>query len=295
MPGVSMTVKVCSPTRRLPGRDLDGGARVVRDDGVLAGQAPEDDALADVRLADRGRRSGRPARPLAPLRPAAVLVHRSKRYCSRRRGSESVRDTPSCAAGGCSRMPTTRLVKQASAAADPGVPGEVRAHYRAHARSMPWRETRDPYRILVSEVMLQQTQVDRVRAKYEEFLAAFPDFAALAGAPLERVLAAWQGLGYNRRAVALHRGARIARAASTAGCSRTTPRRSSRCRASAPPPPRRSAPSPSTRRWSSSRPTSAGSSSTSSSPAARRSRTPSCCRSSRPRSTGARRASGTMR
>ena len=73
MPGVSMTVKVFSPMRRLPGRDLDGGARVVRDDGVLAGQAPEDDALADVRLADED--DGRAAlRALAPRAPA-VLVH----------------------------------------------------------------------------------------------------------------------------------------------------------------------------------------------------------------------------
>jgi A/G-specific adenine glycosylase len=70
---------------------------------------------------------------------------------------------------------------------------------------MPWRETRDPYRILVSEVMLQQTQVERVRAKYGEFLAEFPDVASLAAASLDRVLARWQGLGYNRRAIALHR------------------------------------------------------------------------------------------
>ncbi len=77
---------------------------------------------------------------------------------------------------------------------------------------MPWRETRDPYRILVSEIMLQQTQVDRVRAKYDLFLVAFPDVAALASAPLDRVLAAWQGLGYNRRAVALQRTARILQA-----------------------------------------------------------------------------------
>jgi len=91
----------------------------------------------------------------------------------------------------------------------PAFRAKIRAHYRAHARSMPWRETRDPYRILVSEIMLQQTQVDRVRVKYDEFLAAFPDVAALASAPLDRVLAAWQGLGYNRRAVALHRSARI--------------------------------------------------------------------------------------
>lgn len=74
---------------------------------------------------------------------------------------------------------------------------------------MPWRETRDPYRILVSEVMLQQTHVDRVRTKYEEFLTAFPGLEALAAAPLDRVLAAWQGLGYNRRAMALRRSARI--------------------------------------------------------------------------------------
>jgi A/G-specific adenine glycosylase len=86
---------------------------------------------------------------------------------------------------------------------------KVRAHYRVNARAMPWRETRDPYRILVSEVMLQQTQVDRVRAKYAEFLADFPELPALAAAPLERVLARWQGLGYNRRAVALHRSARV--------------------------------------------------------------------------------------
>jgi A/G-specific adenine glycosylase len=85
----------------------------------------------------------------------------------------------------------------------------VRAHYREHGRKMPWRETRDPYRILVSEVMLQQTQVDRVRARYGEFLAEFPDVASLASAPLDRVLARWQGLGYNRRAVSLHRCARI--------------------------------------------------------------------------------------
>jgi A/G-specific adenine glycosylase len=86
---------------------------------------------------------------------------------------------------------------------------KVWAHYRKHARSMPWRETREPYRILVSEIMLQQTQVDRVRVKYGEFLSAFPDLPTLACAPLDRVLAAWQGLGYNRRAVSLHRIARI--------------------------------------------------------------------------------------
>ena len=84
---------------------------------------------------------------------------------------------------------------------------KVLRYYKAHGRDLPWRRTRDPYRILVSEIMLQQTQVDRVIDKYREFLRAFPSTRALATAPLREVLAAWQGLGYNRRAVMLKRAA----------------------------------------------------------------------------------------
>ena len=69
---------------------------------------------------------------------------------------------------------------------------------------MPWRRTHDPYRILVSEIMLQQTQVDRVRAKYAEFLKVFPTVDVLAAASLGDVLRVWSGLGYNRRAKYLH-------------------------------------------------------------------------------------------
>jgi A/G-specific adenine glycosylase len=83
----------------------------------------------------------------------------------------------------------------------------VWAHYDRHGRDLPWRRTSDPYRVLVSEVMLQQTQVSRVVPKYAEFIAAFPDIEALAAAPLEDVLRIWRGLGYNRRAVALKRAA----------------------------------------------------------------------------------------
>jgi A/G-specific adenine glycosylase len=72
-------------------------------------------------------------------------------------------------------------------------------------RDLPWRRTTDPYEVLVSEVMLQQTQVARVEPKYAEFLAAFPDLEALAAAPLAAVLDAWSGLGYNRRALNLKR------------------------------------------------------------------------------------------
>jgi A/G-specific adenine glycosylase len=79
----------------------------------------------------------------------------------------------------------------------------IRDHYQNYGRSLPWRETFDPYSILVSEIMLQQTQVDRVREKYREFLHLFPDFAALARAELSQVLSVWQGLGYSRRAKSL--------------------------------------------------------------------------------------------
>jgi A/G-specific adenine glycosylase len=79
--------------------------------------------------------------------------------------------------------------------------------FAANRRDLPWRHTRDPYRILVSEVMLQQTQVDRVIPYYERFLRLFPTVAALAAAPTAEVITAWAGLGYNRRAVNLQRTA----------------------------------------------------------------------------------------
>jgi A/G-specific adenine glycosylase len=82
------------------------------------------------------------------------------------------------------------------------------AWYDRVRRPLPWRETCDPYALLVSEVMLQQTQAARVVPYYEAFLARFPDAATLAAAPARDVLAAWSGLGYNRRALALHAAAR---------------------------------------------------------------------------------------
>lgn len=81
--------------------------------------------------------------------------------------------------------------------------------YAEVARDLPWRRTRDPYRILVSEVMLQQTQAERVVPYYRAFVARFPDADRLAAATLADVLAAWSGLGYNRRAVALQRAAAV--------------------------------------------------------------------------------------
>jgi A/G-specific adenine glycosylase len=83
------------------------------------------------------------------------------------------------------------------------------AWYSERGRDLPWRRTPDPYAILVSEVMLQQTQVARVIPRYLAWLERWPTVEALAAAPLANVIRAWQGLGYNRRAVNLHRAAKM--------------------------------------------------------------------------------------
>ena len=83
------------------------------------------------------------------------------------------------------------------------------AWFGAQGRDLPWRRTHDPYAILVSEVMLQQTQVSRVLPRYGEWLERWPTVEALAAASPADVIRAWQGLGYNRRALNLHRAARI--------------------------------------------------------------------------------------
>lgn len=83
------------------------------------------------------------------------------------------------------------------------------AWFREHGRDLPWRRTRDPYAILVSEVMLQQTQVSRVVPRYLAWLERWPTVEALAAASPADVIREWQGLGYNRRALNLHRAARV--------------------------------------------------------------------------------------
>jgi len=85
----------------------------------------------------------------------------------------------------------------------------VYGYYREHARRFPWRQTRDAYKIMVSEIMLQQTQAKRVMSRYGKFLTTFPDFVTLAQAPLREILRIWQGLGYNRRALQLKQTAEV--------------------------------------------------------------------------------------
>ena len=96
-------------------------------------------------------------------------------------------------------MPLTARETQATA---------LLAWFAEHARDLPWRRTRDPYAILVSEVMLQQTQVARVLERYPAWLERWPTPASLASAPAADVLRAWSGLGYNRRALNLQNAAR---------------------------------------------------------------------------------------
>jgi len=86
--------------------------------------------------------------------------------------------------------------------------GMLLGWYSEHGRDLPWRRTQDPYAILVSEVMLQQTQVERVVPRYLAWLERWPTVAALAATPAAAVIREWQGLGYNRRALNLHRAAR---------------------------------------------------------------------------------------
>lgn len=87
---------------------------------------------------------------------------------------------------------------------------KVYTYYETNGRKhLPWRKTKDPYKIMVSEIMLQQTQVDRVIPKYKQFIEVFPDVQSLAQAPIQKVLSLWVGLGYNRRALNLKKACEV--------------------------------------------------------------------------------------
>lgn len=82
-------------------------------------------------------------------------------------------------------------------------------YYNSHTRNLPWRNEKDPYKIFISEMMLQQTQAERVVEKYFQFIQKFPDFKTLSESSLQEVLELWKGLGYNRRAIWMKEAARI--------------------------------------------------------------------------------------
>ena len=112
-------------------------------------------------------------------------------------------------------MSTKRSKLSAAARAADGAPrfaaGLIKWHARAGRHDLPWQRDRSPYRVWISEIMLQQTQVGTVIPYYERFMQRFPDIVALAGAPLDEVLHLWSGLGYYARARNLHRAARQVR------------------------------------------------------------------------------------
>lgn len=116
-----------------------------------------------------------------------------------------------------SRTRTGRRAKEAATARAPDIDpvlfrafgSRLRAWYRNNARDLPWRRTRDSYRILVSELMLQQTQVSRVLGFYDRFLKRFPSLHELAAARPKAVLEQWEGLGYYARARNLHKLSRL--------------------------------------------------------------------------------------
>jgi A/G-specific adenine glycosylase len=95
------------------------------------------------------------------------------------------------------------MKKKLSSSAIESFRKEIYDYFKESGRHLPWRGTRDPYRILISEIMLQQTQVDRVVEKYKSFVKAYPDFRSLNNASVAQVYSLWHGLGYNRRALAL--------------------------------------------------------------------------------------------
>ncbi len=85
----------------------------------------------------------------------------------------------------------------------------VLEYYRVHGRVLPWRKSKNPYHVFISEVMLQQTQVSRVTERFRFFINEAPDFKSLAALPTKKLLSLWQGLGYNRRALYLREAARV--------------------------------------------------------------------------------------
>ena len=119
----------------------------------------------------------------------------------------------------------TRKPADGEGLATPAAPftRKLRAWYRTHGRDLPWRRTRDPYRVLVSELMLQQTQVSRVLGYYDAFLSRFPTLEELARARPKQVREAWEGLGYYARARNLHRLAREVTAGGSAGAGASLP------------------------------------------------------------------------
>src|SRR3989441_8941976 len=153
---------------------------------------------ASPRITSATRKAKRPAWPAARMNQRPASLRRS-----------SVSSAPRAATRvSCVRMPRSSTPRARKPKNAQGFTRRLLAWYAAAARDLPWRRTRDPYRVLVSEVMLQQTQVSRVAQYYPRFLERFPDLQTLARARPRAVREAWDGLGYYARVRNLHQLAR---------------------------------------------------------------------------------------
>src|SRR3989442_11766894 len=153
---------------------------------------------ASPRITSATRKAKRPAWPAARMNQRPASLRRS-----------SVSSAPRAATRvSCVRMPRSSTPRARKPKNAQGFTRRLLAWYARAARDLPWRRTRDPYRVLVSEVMLQQTQVSRVARYYPRFLERFPDLETLARARPRAVREAWDGLGYYARARNLHQLAR---------------------------------------------------------------------------------------
>jgi len=187
------------------------GAGAVKADAAKREQGPGHNTRAARGMSARAKPVGADtsadvaSRETLALDVAATLAPRAGRRASTRnprarRADATLADT--------ARRQTHITSGVASAETLAAIRQALLAHYDRHARDLPWRRTRDPYAIWVSEIMLQQTRVDTVLRYYDRFLSRFPDLASLAAAEEDAVLAAWSGLGYYRRARLLHAGVR---------------------------------------------------------------------------------------
>src|SRR4051812_182091 len=159
----------------------------------------------------RPRRCGAErARRFSTGRCATVCtcVSRTGRSSTSRRSSRRVTCSSARKLRG-TRSSTTSPSTTSTPGPEAAVQELLRAWFQANGRDLPWRRTTDPYAILVSEVMLQQTQVERVIPRWERWLSLWPTVEALAGATPAEAIVEWQGLGYNRRAVNLHPAAPV--------------------------------------------------------------------------------------
>ncbi|NUR75158.1 MAG: hypothetical protein HOQ28_02585, partial [Thermoleophilia bacterium] len=156
----------------------------------------------------RGRRDGyrSPPAQVEPDAPGQPTGHGCALSARRAAGRDWTHSTCSCSHG-CFAWPFSALPAAAASSRLGCVKELLLAWYSQNGRDLPWRRTRDPYAILVSEVMLQQTQVERVIPRWHAWLERWPTVDALAAASAAEVIVEWQGLGYNRRAINLHRTA----------------------------------------------------------------------------------------